>query len=137
MIDINLKGVLYGIAAALPYMMAQKSGHVINVASVAAQKIRHGSAVYAATKSAVRAVSEGLRQEVKPYNIRTTIISPGSSATELADSITEPDIAKSVRERLATALSAESFAGIVAFVIGQPADVDINEVLYRATSQEF
>ena len=73
-IDVNLKGVLYGIAAALPYMKDQKSGHIINTSSVAGHKVRPGSAVYAATKTAVRVISEGLRQEVKPYNIRTTII---------------------------------------------------------------
>ena len=93
-IDVNLKGVLYGIAAALPYMTEQKSGHIINVSSVAGHKVRPGSAVYAATKSAVRVISEGLRQEVKPYNIRTTVISPGAVASELPNSITEPDVAR-------------------------------------------
>src|SRR6266581_3040222 len=77
MIDVNIKGVLYGIAAALPYMKQKKSGHIINVSSVAGHKVRAGGAVYAATKHAVLALSEGLRQEVKPYNIRTTVISPG------------------------------------------------------------
>jgi NADP-dependent 3-hydroxy acid dehydrogenase YdfG len=81
-IDVNIKGVLYGIAAALPYMQ-QKSGHIINVSSVAGHKVRPGSAVYAATKSAVLVISEGLRQEVKPYNIRTTVISPGAVAKGL------------------------------------------------------
>jgi len=94
MIDVNIKGVLYGIAAALPHMKAQKSGHVINVSSVAGHLVRPGSAVYEATKHAVRVISEGLRQEVKPYNIRSTIISPGAVATELPDSITEPDVAE-------------------------------------------
>ena len=75
MIDVNIKGVLYGIAAALPYMKAQKSGHVINVSSVAGHKVAPGGTVYSATKHAVRVISEGLRQEVKPYNIRTTVIS--------------------------------------------------------------
>ena len=76
MIDVNLKGVLCGVAAALPHMTAQKSGHIINVASVAGHKVRPGSAVYSATKTAVRVISEGLRQEVKPYNIRTTVGAP-------------------------------------------------------------
>ena len=89
MIDVNLKGVLYGIAAALPRMKEQKSGHIINVSSVAGHKVRPGSAVYAATKAAVRMLSEGLRQEIKPYNIRTTIISPGSVESELPQSVTE------------------------------------------------
>ena len=84
MIDVNIKGVLYGIAAALPYMKQQKSGHIINVSSVAGHKIRAGGAVYSATKTAVRVISEGLRQEVKAYNIRTTVISPGAVDTELA-----------------------------------------------------
>ena len=92
MIDVNIKGVLYGIAAALPHMQRQKSGHIINVSSVAGHKVRAGGAVYAATKHAVRALSEGLRQEVKPYNIRTTVISPGVVATELPNTATEPDV---------------------------------------------
>ncbi|WP_414445334.1 SDR family oxidoreductase [Burkholderia sp. 22PA0106] len=137
MIDVNLKGVLYGIAAALPHMQAQKSGHLINVASVAAHKVRPGSAVYAATKAAVRMLSEGLRQEVKPYGIRTTVISPGAIDTELPDSITEADIAAAVREFYGIALPAESFANLVAYVIGAPEDVDINEVVFRPTRQEF
>src|SRR3974377_1593258 len=98
MIDVNIKGVLYGIAAALPYMKDQKSGHIINVSSVAGHKVGPGFVVYAATKHAVRAISEGLRQEVKPYNIRTTTISPGAVATELPDSITEPGAAERVKK---------------------------------------
>jgi NADP-dependent 3-hydroxy acid dehydrogenase YdfG len=137
MIDVNLKGVLYGIGAALPYMKAQRSGHIINVSSVAGHKVRPGSAVYAATKTAVRVISEGLRQEVKPYNIRTTIISPGAVATELPDSITEPDIAEGVRKFYAIAIPAESFANMVAFAMSQPEDVDVNEILFRPTSQEL
>jgi NADP-dependent 3-hydroxy acid dehydrogenase YdfG len=92
MIDVNIKGVLYGIAAALPVMKAQKSGHIINVSSVAGHKVRPGGTIYSATKSAVRVISEGLRQEVKPYNIRTTIISPGAVESELPDTITDPGI---------------------------------------------
>ena len=137
MIDVNLKGVLYGIAAALPHMKARRSGHIINVSSVAGHKVRPGSAVYSATKTAVRVVSEGLRQEVKPYNIRTTIISPGAVASELPDSITEPDIAETIRKFYEIAIPADSFAKLVAFAISQPEDVDINEILFRPTSQEF
>jgi len=138
MIDVNLKGVLYGIAAALPHMQKQKSGHIINVSSVAGHKVRPGSAVYAATKTAVRVISEGLRMEVKPYNIRTTVISPGAVATELADSITEPDIAANMRKTYdQMAIPAESFASVVLFAMSQPEDVDINEILYRPTRQEF
>ncbi len=137
MIDVNLKGVLYGIAAALPHMKARRSGHIINVSSVAGHKVRPGSAVYSATKTAVRVVSEGLRQEVKPYNIRTTIISPGAVASELPDSITEPDIAETIRKFYEIAIPADSFAKLVAFAISQPEDVDINEILFRPTRQEL
>jgi len=138
MIDVNLKGVLYGIAAALPYMKQQKSGHIINVSSVAGHKVRPGSAVYAATKTAVLVISEGLRQEVKPYNIRTTVISPGAIATELPDSITEPDIAENIRKFVSEiALPAESFARAVAFAMSQPEDMDVNEILFCPTKQEL
>ncbi len=137
MIDINLRGVLHGIAAALPYMQEQKSGHIINTSSVAGHRVRPGSAVYAATKTAVRVISEGLRQEVKPYNIRTTIISPGAVLSELVDSITDADVAKGTRDYYnQVAISAESFASVVAFAISQPAEVDINEILFRPTQQE-
>ena len=107
MIDVNIKGVLYGIAAALPYMQKQKSGHIINVSSVAGHKVRPASAVYAATKHAVLALSEGLRQEVKPYNIRTTVISPGAIDTELPNSVTEADIADNVRKIYEIAIPAD------------------------------
>jgi NADP-dependent 3-hydroxy acid dehydrogenase YdfG len=138
MIDVNLKGVLYGIAAALPYMTKQKSGHIINVSSVAGHKVRPGSAVYAATKAAVLMLSEGLRQEVKPYNIRTTVISPGAVDTELPQSITESDIAKGVKDFYGSyAISADSFARVVAFAVSQPPEVDINEILFRPTAQEL
>ncbi len=138
MIDVNVKGVLYGIAAALPHMKAQGSGHIINVSSVAGHKVRPGSAVYAATKAAVRMISEGLRQEVKPYNIRTTVISPGAVESELPDSLTEPDFSKAVHEFYEKfAIPAESFANMLAFAMSQPPDVDVNEILFRPTSQEF
>ena len=137
MIDVNIKGVLYGIAAALPYMKQQKAGHIINVSSVAGHKVRPGGVVYSATKHAVRVISEGLRQEVKPYNIRTTVISPGAVDTELPNSVTEPDIAENIRKVYELAIPAESFARAVAFAMTQPEDVDINEILYRPTRQEF
>jgi NADP-dependent 3-hydroxy acid dehydrogenase YdfG len=137
-IDINIKGVLYGIAAALPHMQRQKSGHIINVSSVAGHKVGKGNAVYAATKTAVRVISEGLRQEVKPWNLRTTIISPGAVATELPHSITEADVAKGIGEFYEEyAISPESFARAVAFAIAQPDDVDVNEILFRPTRQEL
>ena len=138
MIDVNVKGVLYGIAAALPHMKARGRGHIINVSSVAGHKVRPGSAVYAATKAAVRMISEGLRQEVKPYNIRTTVISPGAVESELPDSLTEPDFSKAVHEFYEKfAIPAESFANMLAFAMSQPPDCDVNEILFRPTSQEF
>jgi NADP-dependent 3-hydroxy acid dehydrogenase YdfG len=138
MIDVNIKGVLYGIAAALPHMQRQQAGHIINVSSVAGHKVRPAGVVYSATKHAVRVISEGLRQEVKPWNIRTTVISPGAVATELPGSITEPDVAKSMHEYYDRfAIPADSFARAVAFAMSQPEDVDINEILYRPTRQEF
>jgi NADP-dependent 3-hydroxy acid dehydrogenase YdfG len=138
MIDVNIKGVLYGIAAALRHMTRQKSGHIINVSSVAGHKVRPGSAVYSATKVAVRMLSEGLRQEVKPYNIRTTVISPGAVESDLPSSITEPDVAARTKEFYENfAISAESFARMVAFAMNQPAEVDVNEILFRPTAQEL
>ena len=138
MIDVNIKGVLYGIAAALPHMTAQKSGQFINVSSVAGHKVRPGGTVYAATKHAVRVISEGLRQEVKPYNIRTTVISPGAVDTELPDTITDPDVAVAMRKFYDdVAIPADSFARAVVFAMSQPEDVDVNEILYRPTRQEF
>jgi NADP-dependent 3-hydroxy acid dehydrogenase YdfG len=137
-IDVNIKGVLYGIAAALPYFKEQKSGHFINVSSVAGHKIRPGGAVYSATKTAVIILSEGLRQEVKPYNIRTTVISPGAVESELVDSITEPDVKKGMQAFYdATAIPADSFARMVSFAMSQPDNVDINEILFRPTKQDL
>jgi NADP-dependent 3-hydroxy acid dehydrogenase YdfG len=119
-------------------MKEQKSGHIINVSSVAGHKVRPAGAVYSATRVAVRMLSEGLRQEVKPYNIRTTVISPGAVATELPSSITEPDIAEGIQKFYAEyAIPAESFARMVAFAISQPDDVDISEILFRPTRQEL
>ena len=136
MIDVNVKGVLYGIAAALPHMMRQKAGHFINVSSVAGHKVSAGGAVYAATKHAVRALSEGLRQEVKAYNIRTTVVSPGAVATELPNTISEADVSAGINQFYDEyAVPADSFARVVAFAVSQPDDVDINEVLYRPTRQ--
>lgn len=136
MIDVNIKGVLYGIAAALPYMQKQKSGHIINLSSVAGHKVWEGSAVYSATKFAVRALSEGLRQEMTPYNIRVTVVSPGAVATELLNSISESDIAEAVKADVnKISVSPDAFARVVAFAISQPEDVDVNEVLFRPVKQ--
>jgi NADP-dependent 3-hydroxy acid dehydrogenase YdfG len=136
MIDVNIKGVLYGIAAVLPIMKEQKSGHIINVSSVAGHKVRAGSSVYAATKHAVRALSDGLRQEVKPYNLRTTIISPGMVATELPGSVTEADVSERIHENYKNAIPADAVARAIAYAISEPQDVDINEILLRPTVQE-
>ena len=137
MIDVNLKGTLYGIASVLPYMQQQKNGHIINVSSVAGHKATPTGSVYCATKFAVRAISEGLRSEVKEWNLRTTIISPGAVATELTDHITEKDIGQGMRDFYKQhAVGPDSFARIVDFALSPPAEVDINEIFYRPTSQE-
>jgi NADP-dependent 3-hydroxy acid dehydrogenase YdfG len=127
---MELKGVLYGIAAALQYMKQKKAGHIINVSSVAGHKVGPGFAVYAATKHAVRVVSEGLRQEVKPYNIRITLISPGAVATEQLSRILQRKC-----KSYEIAIPAESFARAVVFAISQPEDMGVNEILFRPTHQ--
>ena len=138
MIDVNLKGVLYGVAAALPHMQQQKSGHIINLSSVAGHKIFGGSAVYSATKSAVRVISEGLRQEMAPHNIRVTIISPGAVKTELLEHITEADVQKANQDYVGqVGVPAATFARLVAFAISEPEEVGINEILFRPTAQEL
>lgn len=138
MIDVNIKGVLNGIAAVLPYMKEQKSGQIINTSSVAGHKIFNGSAVYSATKYAVRALTEGLRMEVKQYNIRTTIVCPGAVKTELLEHITEADIQQANKDYVGeVGISPDSFARVVAFAISQPEDVDINEIIFRPTAQEL
>lgn len=137
MIDINIKGVLYGVAAVLPYMTSRKRGHIINVASTAGHRVMPTSSVYSATKYAVRALSEGLRQEVTPYNIRTTIISPGASSTGLLDGISDSHLQHTIRESAsAFSLPPDAFARMVLFAIEQPEEVDVNEILFRPTSQE-
>jgi NADP-dependent 3-hydroxy acid dehydrogenase YdfG len=135
MIDTNLKGTLYGISAVLPHFKEQKSGHIINVASVAGHKVHPGGAVYSATKFAVRALSEGLRQEVKEYNLRTTIISPGAIKTELPDHITDEQAKAGMKDLSGIAISPDSIAHAVAYAIGQPEDFDVNEILLRPTKQ--
>ena len=138
MIDVNIKGVLNGIAAVLPYMKEQKSGQIINTSSVAGHKVFNGSAVYSATKYAVRALTEGLRMEVKAYNIRTTIVCPGAVKTELLEHITDVDVRQANEDYVGSVgISPDSFARVVAFAISQPEDVDINEIIFRPTSQEL
>jgi NADP-dependent 3-hydroxy acid dehydrogenase YdfG len=136
MIDINIKGVLYGIAAVLPIMRQQKSGHVINLSSVAGHKVFPGSAVYCATKYAVRAISEGLRLESNG-EIRLTNISPGAVATELANTITDKDTAAGINQLYEIAIDADAIARAIAYAIEQPDDVDVNEMIIRPTRQEL
>jgi NADP-dependent 3-hydroxy acid dehydrogenase YdfG len=137
MIDVNIKGVLYGIAAALPHMQKQQFGQIIKVSSVAGHKVGPGGSVYAGTKWAARAISEGLRQEVKPWNIRTTIVSPGAVAAELTDTITDPD----GRHRQEVGLRGGDAGHLLrsrrCLRTSQAADVDINEILFRPTSQVY
>ncbi|MGE7991405.1 SDR family oxidoreductase [Pseudomonas sp. NPDC089554] len=137
MIDINIKGVLYGIAAALPAMQQQNSGHIINVASVAGVKVfAPGGTVYSGTKYAVRAITEGLRMEVGG-NIRATLISPGAVDSELKFGSNDEASSNNVKEFYKQAIPAESVARAIAYAIEQPAEVDINEVVLRPTVQEF
>lgn len=136
MIDINFRGVLHGIAAALPVMKEQKFGQFITTASLAAHMVGPSMAVYSATKYAARIVMEGFRQEVKPYNIRTTTLCPGSVATELSNSISNPDLAKWVADFTEEhAMHPDSYARALVFAISQPESVDINEIIFRPTSQ--
>lgn len=134
MIDVNIRGVLYGIAAVLPTMRKQHAGHIINLSSVAGHKVFPSSAVYSATKYAVKAISEGLRQEGNG-EIRSTNISPGAVATELPSTISDTDTAKNVDELYDMAIDPDAIARAVAFAIEQPADVDVNELIIRPTKQ--
>ncbi|MDB5267127.1 MAG: oxidoreductase [Hymenobacter sp.] len=135
MIDVNIKGVLYGIAAALPVFRRQGFGHFINTVSTAGLKIVPMQAVYAGTKNAVRTISEGLRQEAGD-KLRVTIISPGFVRTNFADSMTNPAVQAQIRatsEQLA--ISPDAIARAMAFAIEQPADVDVGEIVIRPTAQ--
>ncbi len=134
MIDVNIKGVLYGIAAALPVFRKQGSGHFINVSSVAGHRVGPNGAVYSGTKYAVRAISEGLRQEAGD-SIRVTIISPGAVESELAETISNPEVKKRIQDYRRMAIPAEAIAAAMAYAIGQPGNVDVNEILIRPTAQ--
>ena len=139
MIDINIKGVLYGIAAALPQFLKQRSGHFINMSSVAGLKVfAPGGAVYSGTKFAVRAISEGLRQELAGRNIRVTTIEPGAIDTELKYGTSDKQSRAAV-EQLYTeaAIPADSVARAIAFAMEQPPDVGIDEIVLRPTAQVF
>lgn len=136
MLDINVKGVLYGIAAALPVFQKQDSGHFINIASVAGRKVFGNATVYSATKFAVRAISEGLRAEVGG-KIRSTVISPGAVESELKHGSSHAESASAVRDFYQMAIPSDAVARAIAYAIMQPADVDINEIVLRPTAQEF
>ena len=137
-IDVNIKGVLYGVAAVLPQMQKQMSGHIINIASVFGIKVfAPGGSVYCATKAAVRVLTEGFRMELHSQKIRCTIISPGAVATELPESSSEEATRKNLREFYKMAIPADSIASAIAYSIGQPAEVEIDEVVIRPTAQDF
>lgn len=135
MIDVNIKGVLYGIAAALPVFRSQGFGHFINTASTAAHRITPNMAVYAASKSAVRAISEGLRQEAGD-RLRVTVISPGFTRTNFADSVTNPEAKAQISASMDKfAMPPDAIARAMAFAIEQPTDVDVGEIIVRPTAQ--
>ncbi|MGH8273297.1 MAG: SDR family oxidoreductase [Gammaproteobacteria bacterium] len=136
MIDVNVKGVLYGIAAVLPTMRKQHSGHVINLSSVAGHKVMPGGVVYCATKHAVRAISEGVRLEGNG-EIRATNISPGAVATELADHISHKESAEQASEMYKSAIEADAIARAIVYAIEQPDEVDVNEMIIRPTAQNL
>jgi len=140
MIDVNLKGLLYGVAAVLPIMQKQKQGHIINLASVFGIKVfAPGGVVYCATKSAVRALTEGLRIELHSQNIRCTMISPGAVATELPEGSSDEATRKNLREfyKATMAIPANLIASAIAYAIEQPAEVEIDEIVIRPTAQDF
>ncbi|MFG2412844.1 SDR family oxidoreductase [Streptomyces goshikiensis] len=129
-IDVNVRGVLHGIAAALPVMRAQGGGHFVNVASVGAYEVSPTAAVYCATKFAVRAISEGLRQE-SDGSVRVTLVSPGVTESELAEGISDPAAREAMKAYRAVALPASAIAGAIAYAVAQPAGVDVNEIVVR------
>ncbi|HET6707238.1 SDR family oxidoreductase [Amycolatopsis sp.] len=135
MIDVNIKGVLHGIAAALPVFREQGSGQFVHTASTAAYRTVPTMAVYAATKTAVRTISEGLRQEAGP-DLRVSLVSPGVIATDFIDGIPEAAVRdRLVETRDTVAIPPEAIARAIAFAIDQPSDVDVNEIVVRPTAQ--
>ncbi len=133
MIDVNIRGVLHGIAAGLPIMQQQRAGQFINIASIGAYAVSPTAAVYCATKYAVRAISEGLRQEVGA-DIRVTVLSPGVTESELAESISDPVGREEMRSFRKVAIAPEAIARAIAFAVEQPADVDVSELIVRPTA---
>ncbi|MFD6874264.1 MULTISPECIES: SDR family oxidoreductase [unclassified Streptomyces] len=133
MIDVNLRGVLHGIAAVLPLMRAQGSGHIVNIASVSGHRVDPTAAVYSATKFAVRALSEGLRQESR--DLRVTVISPGLTRSELAEGITDTAVREATKDMLKIAMPADAIGAAIDYAISQPAEVDVSEIIVRPTAQ--
>lgn len=136
MIDVNIRGVLHGIAATLPHMQARRSGQVINIASIGAYAVSPTAAVYCATKFAVAAITEGLRQEVGG-DIRVTLVSPGVVESELAESISDPLARETMREFRKGAIKPQAIARAIGFAIDQPADVDVSELIVRPTASLY
>jgi len=136
MVDVNIKGVLYAIAAVLPIMRQQKSGHIINISSVSGHKVFPGGTVYCATKFAVKAISEGIRLESNG-EIRATNISPGAVDTELTNTISHEETAKNVKKMYSISIDSDAIARAIAYVIEQPGDVDVNEMIIRPIKQEL
>ena len=132
MVDVNIKGVLHGIAAVLPEMTARGSGHIVNIASIGALSVVPTAAVYCATKFAVRAISEGLRQENQ--KLRVTCVHPGVVESELADTITDPAAAEAMKSYRAIALTPAAIGRAVRFALEQPDDVDVSEIVIRPTA---
>lgn len=131
MIDVNIKGVLYGIASVLPTMLAHQRGHIINVASIGALAVSPTAAIYCATKFAVRAISDGLRQENS--QLRVTCVHPGVVESELASTITDPAAAEAMQHYRAIALQPDAIGRAVRYAIEQPEEVDVNEIVVRPT----
>ena len=136
MIDVNIRGVLHGIAAGLPLMQRQGSGQFINIASIGAYTVSPTAAVYCATKFAVRAISEGLRQEVGG-DIRVTLISPGVTESELAESISDEGAKAVMDDFRRIAIPADAIARAIAYAIEQPAEVDVSELVVRPTASPY
>jgi NADP-dependent 3-hydroxy acid dehydrogenase YdfG len=137
MVDVNIKGVLYGIAAGLPIMKAQGSGQFINISSIGGHAVFPTAAVYCATKYAVRAISEGLRQEQLAGDIRVTIISPGVVESELAKTITDPNTKEAMNAFRQIALTPDAIARAISYAIAQPQDVDVSEIIVRPTASPY
>nr|WP_245193196.1 SDR family oxidoreductase [Amycolatopsis alba] len=133
-IDVNIRGLLHGIAAALPHFQRLGAGHFVTVASVGAHEVMPMGAVYCATKYAAWAITEGLRLEVDP-SIRVTTISPGIVESEIVDSITEPDVRETMRAFREAPISADAIAAAISYAMSQPPDVDVNELVIRPAGQ--